>query len=80
MCVDVVAYGHEISSPTSQTMLRIVCDNAKETCSIYPGHAHLLHHSFEDRATVEGSEEQRISAFRVVRDQIRQYLRNFPEQ
>jgi arsenate reductase len=57
-----------------------VCDNAKESCPIYPGHANRLHHSFEDPAAVEGSEEQRLSAFRVVRDQIRQHLRNFPEQ
>jgi arsenate reductase len=57
-----------------------VCDNANESCPIYPGHANRLHHSFEDPATVEGSEEQRLSAFRVARDQIRQYLHNFPEQ
>jgi arsenate reductase len=57
-----------------------VCDNAKESCPIYPGHANRLHHSFEDPAPVEGSEEQRLSAFRVVRDQIRQYFHNFPEQ
>jgi len=57
-----------------------VCDNANESCPIYPGHANRLHHSFEDPAAVKGSEEQRLSAFRVVRDQIRQYLRKFPEQ
>ena len=55
-----------------------VCDNANESCPIYPGHANRLHHSFEDPAAVEGSEEERLSAFRVVRDQIRQHLRNFP--
>ncbi len=55
-----------------------VCDNANESCPIYPGHANRLHHSFEDPAAVDGSEEQRLLAFRVVRDQIRQYLRNFP--
>lgn len=55
-----------------------VCDNANESCPIYPGHANRFHHSFEDPAAVDGSEEQRLSAFRMVRDQIRQYLRNFP--
>jgi len=55
-----------------------VCDHAKESCPIYPGHANRLHHSFEDPAAVEGSEEQRLLAFRTVRDQIREYLRNFP--
>jgi len=57
-----------------------VCDNAKESCPIYPGHANRLHHSFADPAAVQGSEEQRLAAFRTVRDQIRQYLADFPQQ
>ena len=56
-----------------------VCDNANESCPIYAGHANRLHRSFKDPAEVEGSEEQRLAAFRVVRDQIREYLRSFPE-
>lgn len=55
-----------------------VCDNAKETCPIYPGHTNRLHHNFEDPAAVEGSEEERLAAFRKVRDQIRDFLRGFP--
>lgn len=55
-----------------------VCDNAKESCPIYPGHANRLHHNFEDPAAVEGSEERRLAAFREVRDQIRQYFQSFP--
>jgi arsenate reductase len=51
-----------------------VCDNAKESCPVYPGHTHRLHHSFEDPAAVEGSEAERLAAFRRVRDQIREYL------
>jgi arsenate reductase (thioredoxin) len=54
-----------------------VCDNAKETCPIYPGHANRLHHSFEDPAAVQGSEEDKLAAFRKVRDEIRQYLREW---
>jgi arsenate reductase (thioredoxin) len=52
-----------------------VCDHAKETCPIYPGHTNRLHHSFEDPAAIEGSDSERLNAFRVVRDQIRAYLR-----
>jgi arsenate reductase len=55
-----------------------VCDNAKDTCPIFPGHANRLHHSFDDPAAVEGSEEDRQTAFRRVRDRIREYLRSFP--
>ena len=56
-----------------------VCDNAQESCPIYPGQANRLHHSFEDPASAEGPEEDRLSAFRGVRDQIREYLRRFPQ-
>jgi arsenate reductase len=55
-----------------------VCDHAKESCPIYPGHTNRLHHSFEDPASVQGSEEERLSAFRKVRDELRSYLRHFP--
>jgi len=52
-----------------------VCNNARETCPIYPGRGNRLHHSFEDPAAVEGSQETKLTAFRKVRDQIREYLR-----
>ena len=57
-----------------------VCDNAKESCPIFPGHGNRLHHSFEDPAAVQGTEEQRLASFRLVRDQIRSYLREFASE
>jgi len=55
-----------------------VCDNAARNCPIYPGSTKRLHFGFEDPATAQGSEEQRLAAFRRVRDQIGAYLRDFP--
>jgi arsenate reductase len=55
-----------------------VCDNAKETCPIFPGHANRVHQTFDDPAAVESSEEARLTAFRRIRNQIRDYLRHFP--
>ena len=52
-----------------------VCDNARETCPVFPGGGKRLHRSFEDPAAVEGGEEERRAAFRRVRDQIREYFR-----
>ena len=52
-----------------------VCDNAKESCPIYPGHGERLHHNFDDPAAITGSEEERLNAFRNARDQIRDYLK-----
>lgn len=57
-----------------------VCDNAKESCPIFPGHGNRLHHSFEDPAAVHGSDEDRLAAFRRIRDQIRAYLREFTSE
>lgn len=55
-----------------------VCDSAKESCPIYPGHANRLHRNFEDPAAAGGSENERLAVFRRVRDQLRDYLRRFP--
>src|ERR1700674_1022838 len=38
-----------------------VCDNARESCPVYFGKAEKLHHSFEDPATLSGSEEERLA-------------------
>jgi len=51
-----------------------VCDNAKENCPYFPAKTKMIHHSFEDPAEVQGSEESRLEAFRRVRDQINNYL------
>jgi arsenate reductase len=52
-----------------------VCDSARDTCPVYPGHANRLHHSFDDPAALKGSEEERLVMFRRVRDEIRDYLK-----
>jgi arsenate reductase len=53
-----------------------VCDNAKESCPIFPGSGERLHHSFEDPAAA--SSEQQPAKFRKVRDQIQSWLLDFP--
>jgi arsenate reductase len=55
-----------------------VCDNAKESCPIYPGQTVTIHHNFEDPASVQGLAEEKLAAFRRVRDELRSYLANFP--
>lgn len=57
-----------------------VCDNAAETCPIFPGPAHRIHWSFPDPAAVEGGQEARLEAFRGVRDAIETQLRRWVEQ
>lgn len=54
-----------------------VCDNARESCPVFPGGAQRIHWSFDDPAAVKGSDEERLSAFRTVRDQIFKQLERF---
>jgi arsenate reductase (thioredoxin) len=56
-----------------------VCDDARESCPIFPGKTVTIHESFEDPAALQGSEEARLAVFRRVRDQLRQYLGTFPD-
>jgi arsenate reductase (thioredoxin) len=48
-----------------------VCDEANERCPFFPGAKRRLHWSFDDPSRAEGSEEERLSVFRSVRDRIR---------
>jgi arsenate reductase len=47
-----------------------VCDDANERCPAVPGFQHRLHWSFEDPSRASGTDEQRLVAFRRIRDQI----------
>jgi len=54
-----------------------VCDNAKESCPIFPGKTITIHRSFDDPAALQGSEEERLASFRRVRDELRLYFSGF---
>lgn len=55
-----------------------VCDNARESCPIFPGHGNRFHKAFDDPAVLQGTEQERLALFRRVRDEIRNYLKVFP--
>jgi arsenate reductase len=56
-----------------------VCDNAKESCPVFPGKTERVRCSFDDPAEAEGSEEERLAVFRRVRDGIRDKLNGFAD-
>jgi arsenate reductase len=54
-----------------------VCDNARDNCPVFPAGTDRIHWSFEDPAAVEGSEPERLAAFRRIRDQIHERVKAF---
>jgi len=52
-----------------------VCDNAKESCPIFPAKTKRIHWSIEDPAAAQGSEEERLGAFRRIRDELQTHLK-----
>jgi len=54
-----------------------VCDNAKQSCPVFPAKTKRLHWSIEDPAAVRGSEKERLTAFRRTRDELRARLQAF---
>jgi arsenate reductase len=43
-----------------------VCDQARQTCPVFPGVHEALHWGYEDPAAAEGTEEERLAVFRRV--------------
>jgi arsenate reductase len=55
-----------------------VCDNAKESCPFFPAKTKRVHWSIEDPAVaVAGSKDEKLQAFRRVRDDLKDRLRSF---
>lgn len=56
-----------------------LCDNARQSCPVFPGKAKIIHKPFKDPYFSQGSEENILHTFREVRDQIREYVKTLPE-
>lgn len=54
-----------------------VCDNAKEKCPYFPSKAKKFHYNFPDPAKTIGTKEEIKNEFRKVREQIKQYCKEF---
>jgi len=57
-----------------------VCDHANENCPFIPSkNAIRLHHNFFDPSKIEGSMKDTHAAFEKVRNEIKEYCKNFIE-
>jgi len=54
-----------------------VCDDAAEECPFFPGARRQEHWGFPDPSAVAGTEEERLAAFRGVRDAIAVRIERF---
>lgn len=52
-----------------------VCDQANESCPIFPSDPKRIHWSFPDPSAAEGTEEECLAVFRKTRDEISSRLR-----
>lgn len=83
--------GVDISGHTSKSVAEVlgepfdyvitVCDNAKESCPVFPGRSVVLHQGFDDPpklAATATTEEQALAHYRRVREEIRAYVETLP--
>ena len=57
-----------------------VCDNANESCPIFPGSPVRIHWSIADPVFAPGDEQAKLAAFRKARDEIRNRLTQFIQE
>lgn len=82
--------GVDISGQKSKTIAELpevafdyvvtLCDHASETCPYFPGR--VLHRSFPDPPALAAGisrEELKLDCFRMVRDQIRDFVQTLPQ-
>ncbi len=43
-----------------------VCDSARQDCPVFPGEGERLHWGYDDPSAAEGTDEERLQAFRRV--------------
>jgi len=48
-----------------------VCDDANESCPVFPNATHRLHWSLPDPSKATGTADRQLAAYRDVRDRLR---------
>lgn len=52
-----------------------LCDEAKQACPFFPGGKKYLHKSFRDPAQFKGSQDRVLNVFRLIRDEIKDWIK-----
>lgn len=59
-----------------------VCDNANESCPVFPGKTKVIHHSFDDPPKLAEQitdTEKKLDCYRQIRDQIKSFIQTLPD-
>ena len=56
-----------------------VCDNARESCPVFPRKTKCIHKAFEDPTFMNGTERQIKEAFVKLREQMKEFIEKMPE-
>lgn len=56
-----------------------VCDRARQACPVFPGAVNTLHWGLDDPSDVQGTDEERLAAFRRTATEVSARLRPFIE-
>lgn len=56
-----------------------VCDRARETCPVFPGSTNTMHWGLDDPSEVDGTDAERLAAFRQTEADVAARLRPFIE-
>ena len=84
--------GVDISGQRSKTVAELptrdfdfvvtVCDNAHESCPVFPGKSRIVHVGFDDPprlAQDARTEEEALAPYRRIRDEIRAFVESLPD-
>jgi len=54
-----------------------VCNNTQKFCPTFPGAKSIIHYPFNNPAAAKGSNEVVLNVFRIIRDQIKEWLNKY---
>jgi len=72
----------EACNPETLDLVITVCDEASETCPVFPGSARVIHRGFDDPprlAKGAATEQDAMIHYRRVRDEIRAFIETLPQ-
>ncbi len=69
-------------APDSLDLVVTVCGHANENCPVFLGNTRVIHHGFDDPPKLAAdakTEEEALSHYQRVRDEIRAFITTLPE-